>query len=107
MRQDDAVASGETMIAALQRGRAETDREGIYPAGTLTPYCERLTLDATDLMISIVWGETCISDMYNLVSGLLYTQESREQGLIFVGFLIRIKMQLCYQAAGEALQSQR
>lgn len=57
-------------------------------------------------MIFIVQGETFISDMYNLVSDLLYVQESREQGLVSVGFLRRIEMQLCYQGAGEALQSE-
>lgn len=57
-------------------------------------------------MIFIVQGETFISDMYNLVSDLLYVQESREQGLVSVGFLRRIEMKLCYQAAGEALQSE-
>lgn len=62
-------------------------------------YYERLPLYATDLIIFIVRGEAFISDMYNLVSDLLYTQESREQGLISLGFLIRIEMQLCYQAA--------
>lgn len=67
----------------------------------------RLTLHATDLMIFIVREEAFISDMCNLVSDLLRTQESREQGLISVGSLIRIEMQLCYQAAGVALQSQR
>lgn len=35
MRQDEAVASGETMAVALQRGRAETARGGVHPAGTL------------------------------------------------------------------------
>ena len=93
---------GSRVAAAdIQPGQKVTEQQVILQ-GHLH---ERLLLYATNLIIFIVRGETFISDMHNLASDLLNTPES--QGLISVGFLIRIEMQSCYQAAGEALQPQR